>query len=111
MWKVKTFTFVCLFFLFILLFHNCAPLTEQGNFKEADINVFNSEDPGTQPGADNDDGTGDEERDDETDTTKDETDTTKDDKDNDEPDEPIGEEFDGSETPESGGTPITRGLY
>lgn len=111
--RLKVFIFFCLGFLFTLFFYNCAPLTEQGNFKETDINVFNSENPGTKP---SDDDTEDEDDDQEKEPPPaeddDEDDEEEDDEEeDDEDDEPIGEEFDGSETPESGGTPITRGLY
>lgn len=110
MGKVKFIVFLSLCFLFVLFFHNCAPLTEQGNFKEAGVNVFNSGSPTTQEKV-NDDNNGEEEKEDDGSEGNDEENNDLDDEDTETPAEPIGEEFDGSETPEGGGTPVTRGLY
>ena len=109
MGKVKFIVFLSLCFLFVLSFHNCAPLTEQGNFKEAGINVFNSESPTTRAKVNDDNNAEEEKKDDGSDN--DEENDDPDDEDTETPAEPIGEEFDGSETPEEGGTPVTRGLY
>ncbi len=109
--RLKAFIFFCFCFLFTLFFYNCAPLTEQGNFKETDINVFNSENPGTTrtEGDGDTKDESDDEDDEESDSTEEDDEDDEDDEDED--DEPVGDEFDGSETPESGGTPITRDLY
>jgi hypothetical protein len=113
--RLKFFIFFCLCFLFTLCFYNCAPLTEQGNFKETDINVFNSENLDTTQSDENNDTEDEDDNQDEEpspDSTEDDADEDEEEEEGEEDDdEPIGEEFDGSETPESGRTPITRGLY
>ena len=112
--KIRVFIFCCLCFLFVFLFYNCAPLAEPGSFKTTDINVLNSESPKGNAGdkdansnnneegeGDKDEDQGDNDENENQDPEEDENDTA----------EPIGEEFNGSETQEVGGTPITRGLY
>ncbi len=123
MWKNRIFIFlsICLFFGF--LFHNCAPLAEQGGFQDPKISIFNSETP-KKNNQDNDEEGDDEEGDDEEEGDEEEgddkeNDDKEDDEDSDEEeskddksgnDEP-GPEFFDSETAETGSPPGISSLY
>ncbi len=111
MHKIKFFIFTVLISLLVLLFYNCAPLTEKGNFVEESIRItgFDSQNDGSSDGSDGgddgDDGSSDGGDDGSSDGSDDGDDGSSDGS------EPIGDEFGGSETPEEGPAPITRTLY
>lgn len=119
MWNNHIFIFlsICLFFGF--LFHNCAPLAEQGGFQETQISIFSSgkpKNPNNKP-----DDNGEEEDEDEKDEDEEKDEKEKNDDDNEDEDEDEkekekttdkpGPEFFDSETDETGSAPVTRGLY
>ncbi len=122
--KTRVFIFlsICLFFVF--LFHNCAPLTEQGGFKETQVSVFsvgnpnnkNTEETKDKESENKEEKEG-EEKDDEEKEDEEKEGEEKDDeeKEGEEDNKPStndpGEEFFDSETEEKGPNPITRRLY
>lgn len=110
MWKIENFIIFCLCLLFVFLFHNCAPLAKKGSFEEIGIKVFGSESP-QENGEEGDEGKEDNKEDNKDTTNEGDGDKEDDEDKNGEDDiEPVGKEFDGSETPEAGNTPITRKL-
>ena len=128
--KINFFIFTFLISLLVSLFYNCAPLTEKGNFVEESIRItgFDSQNDGGSDGSDDggsdgsDDGGSDGSDDGGSDGSDDGGSDGSDDGGNNDGgsdgstgnnnnNEPIGDEFGGSETPEEGPTPITRSLY
>ena len=128
--KIKFFIFTFLISLLVSLFYNCAPLTDKGNFIEESIRITGfdsqnnggssdgSDDGGSDDGGSDDggsDGSDDGGSDDGGSDGSDDGGNNDGESDgstgNDNNNEPIGDEFGGSETPEEGSTPITRSLY
>ena len=109
---------VFLFLYSLFMFFNCAPLTEEGNFKDPSISIMSSTTPQdssstkTDKDSSNDNSeeeSADEKEDEEADEEEKEEEKEKDD---DSKKAPVGEEFpSGPETPETGDPPITRKLY
>ena len=122
--KTSVFIFlsICLFFVF--LFQNCAPLTEQGGFKETQVSVFSAGNPNnknteeTKDKENENEEEKDEEEEEKKEESKDEEEGKKEEgekKDEETDNKPNtndpGEEFFNSETEEKGPAPITRRLY
>ena len=118
--NLKTFTSSVIGFILAVMFHNCAPMAESGSFQNPSINISNSETPKASTngdgsttsngGGDGDggsDGDGDGGNDDDGGSDGD----GGDDDDGDDNKKPKGPEFTGTESEETGKTPITRGLY
>ena len=117
--NIKTFTAAFIAFILAIIFHNCAPLVESGSFQNPSISVSNS----VAPNKNNTNGNGnttdkgendkDEESDDEEkkEDDKKEEDKTPEEEEKDDNNTPKGPEFTGTESEETGKTPITRGLY
>ena len=104
---IKNIFLLFLFSFFCFFFHNCAPLVAEGGFVKGGITVSSA---ASEDDTDDDDGGGegdggDGEGDGDGDGDGD------DDDDDDNAEEPVGEEFDGSETEEGGRAPITRSLH
>ena len=108
--KLKIFVgfFSCILFIFLL--HSCSPLAEEGKFESNKVNILTSklsqqpEKPDSEEKEeDNSEEEGDNEEEEEEDNNEEENDALD--------VEPVGQEFDGSETPEAGDHPITRDLY
>ncbi len=135
MWRIKTVFFFFLNFLIVSLFYNCTPIALKGEFKDPGISISHSQSSsgqsttgGSKDGdsTDDDNPAGDSTEDDnpdgdsteddnpDGDSTEDDNtdgDSTEDDNTDGDSTEPIGEEFSGEETPDTGKAPITRKLY
>ena len=117
---IKAVIYTFIISLLAVLFYNCAPLAEKGNFIDESIKITgfdsqNDDNSGDNDNSDDNDSSNDNDNSDDNDSSNDNDNSddndSSNDNDNNDNKEPVGEEFEGSQTPEAGPAPITRSLY